>query len=78
MTLRKITLTFSDGWKIQEGDKYVDRLCWDEMLGAIAELTHERIGATRYPMQTKKEHAAYRRRMIAMAKRNKTIITESK
>jgi hypothetical protein len=66
MTVRKITLTLSkgDSWKIQEGDKYVDWLGWDEMLGSIAQLTHPKIGVTQYPMLTRKEHAAQRKMHI--------------
>lgn len=33
-----------------EGEAFTDRLCWDEMLGQIAELTHPAIGKARYGM----------------------------
>ncbi|MFM0507697.1 hypothetical protein [Paraburkholderia sp. RL17-373-BIF-A] len=42
---------------VRERDRYCDRLCWDEMLGSVAELTHPRIGEARYRMQTREEHA---------------------
>lgn len=43
---------------VRELERYQDHLCWDEMLGTIAELTHPRIGQARYRMQTREEHAA--------------------
>lgn len=48
-----------NGFTVREGDKFCPELCWDEMLGSIAELTHPRIGACRYRMFTTEEHAAY-------------------
>lgn len=49
----------SNNYTVQEGEALCDRLCWDEMLGTIAELTHPRIGSARYRMQTAEERAAY-------------------
>lgn len=44
-----------NSYTVMEGERYCDRLCWDEMLGTIAELTHPRIGDARYRMQTPDE-----------------------
>lgn len=43
---------------VRELDRSCDRLCWDEMLGTIAEITHPKIGEARYRMQTREERAA--------------------
>lgn len=61
--MRTITIEIADeggsgDYTVREGDRYCDRLCWDEMLGTIAELTHPRIMRSRYRMQTTEEHAA--------------------
>lgn len=42
---------------VRELDRYCGELCWDEMLGTVAELTHPRIGNAYYRMQTRDEHA---------------------
>ena len=67
MTKRTITIEIVDpagsgDYTVREGDRYCDHLCWDEMLGTIAELTHPRIGGARYPMRTAEEHAERERR----------------
>jgi len=58
--MRTITIEIHDpnNFTVHEGDRYCDRLCWDEMLGTIAELTHPRIGEARYRMETAEQHAA--------------------
>lgn len=58
---RAITIYCIGGnnFTVQEGEALCDRLCWDEMLGTIAELTHPRIGQARYRMQTAAEREAY-------------------
>ncbi|HOW49896.1 MAG TPA: hypothetical protein PLB26_19820 [Rubrivivax sp.] len=58
---RCITIYFVNGndFTVQEGEALCDRLCWDEMLGTIAELTHPAIGKARYRMQTPEEREAY-------------------
>ena len=66
MSKRTITIEIVDVGKsgdytVREGDRYADRLCWDEMLGTIAELTHPRIGEARYRMSTAEEHAEQER-----------------
>lgn len=62
MTNRTITIEIVDNgglgdYTVREGDRYCDRLCWDEMLGTIAELTHPQIGHARYRMETTEERA---------------------
>lgn len=53
MTVRTITITGEESdWTVSDGDRSADRLCWDEMLGTVAELTHPRIGQARYRMDT--------------------------
>ncbi len=50
---------------VRIGDRYVDKMNWDEMLGQIAELTHPRIYRGRYEMLTAEEWAAKERRIAA-------------
>lgn len=61
---RTITIVCKDGnhFDVHEGERYSDRLCWEEMLGQIATLTHPSINAPRFRMDTPDEHAAYRAR----------------
>jgi hypothetical protein len=40
-------------FNVRENGRETGTLSWDEMLAQIAELTHPRLGAGRYPMQTK-------------------------
>ncbi len=64
MATRTITIVVHDGnhFDVHEGERYCDRLCWDEMLGTIAELTHPRIGEARYRMSTPEERQKHRER----------------
>lgn len=48
---------------VRMDDRSADRLCWDEMLGQIATLTHPDIKSPRYQMRTADEDAAWRARM---------------
>ncbi len=48
---------------IRIGDRYADKLTWDEMLGQIAELTHPRVDRGRYQMLTAEEWAAIKERV---------------
>ena len=61
------------GYTVHEGDRFCDRLAWDEMLGTVAELTHPSIGKARYRMETAEQHAerqrAHRERLAEMARR---------
>ncbi len=56
--VRTITIVAIDGnhFDIHEGERYVTRLTWEEMLGSIAEITHPRIGASRFDMKSADEH----------------------
>jgi hypothetical protein len=51
---RIITIVCHGGnhFDVHEGEAYADRLCWDEMLGQIASMTHPAINNARYQMQT--------------------------
>jgi PAS domain-containing protein len=51
---RQIVIVITDeGFTVQEGERYADQLCWDEMLGQIAELTHPELKREgRYRMDT--------------------------
>jgi hypothetical protein len=61
--MRTITIEIDEqGYTIREGDRYHEGMCWDEMLGQVTELTHPRLGQTRYPMMTEAEWAAWRER----------------
>lgn len=59
---RTITIVVHEGNRcdVHEGERYHEGLCWDEMLGTIAELTHPALGKARYPMMTPEEHLARR------------------
>lgn len=58
--MQTITIEFSDdsAFTVRQGDRYVTQLCWDEMLGTVAELSHPKIGDCRYRMQTAEQWAA--------------------
>ena len=62
--LRTITISVfaPNDFTIAEGERSCDRLCWDEMLGTVAEITHPKIGEARYRMMTPAEHAEYNAR----------------
>lgn len=61
---RTITIIARGGndFDVQEGERYCDRLCWEEMLGQIATMTHPAINVARFPMLLPDEHAARRAR----------------
>lgn len=67
MSTRTITIYCIDqnDYTVQEGEAICDRLCWDEMLGTIVELTHPRIGAARYRMQTAEERELFEEQRAA-------------
>lgn len=49
--------SIGSGWLVTATDgRYVDSLCWDEMLGQVATLTHSDIKQPRYEMGTLDEH----------------------
>ncbi|MCZ0926492.1 hypothetical protein L0636_01135 [Halomonas janggokensis] len=62
---RKVARTFliqqyEDGsFDVIEGDRRVDRLGWDEMLGHVAQLTHRQLGTPLYRMRTPEEELEY-------------------
>lgn len=59
--MRTITIEIDQqGFTVREGDRYHDGLCWDEMLGQVTELSHPKLGQTRYPMLTESEWSALR------------------
>jgi hypothetical protein len=61
---RIITIVCRAGndFDVHEGERFADRLCWDEMLGQVATMTLSREGPL-YPMQTSEEREARRDRM---------------
>lgn len=75
--VRTITVEIHEdnNFTVREGGSYCPDLCWDEMLGTVAELTHPRLGTARYRMLSASQHARYQRkreeeRMEAIAARS--------
>lgn len=62
---RIITIEIFDvtSFTVRVGDLSADHLCWEEMLGQIATLTHSDIKHPRFRMLTDEEHAAEHRRI---------------
>lgn len=62
--MRTITIEITEdkGFIVREGDRYHDLMCWDEMLGQIATLTHPDIKGPRYQMRTTAEWAECNKR----------------
>lgn len=53
---RQINIVISEeGFLVQEGDRFADRLTWDEMLGELVALTHPSLGRAHYAMLTAEE-----------------------
>lgn len=57
MSRRTITIEIHDtvwagNFTVREGDRFTDRLCWEELLGQIATLTHPDIRKPRFSMIT--------------------------
>lgn len=51
--MRQITITIDQkGFHVTERGLTSDRLCWDEMLGQIAALTHPRLSTPQYSMRS--------------------------
>jgi len=78
---RTITIEIYDGidFNVKEDDRYSDRLCWDEMLGTLAELTHPRIEKPRYQMLTEQGWRLQRERWkSSAASSHNPIAQESK
>ena len=58
---RNITVTVSENgtlFEVAEGGRSADMLCWEEMLGQVATLTHHEIRGPRFEMLTKAERIA--------------------
>lgn len=58
MMTRTITIVCqaSGAFDVFEGERYQSHLCWDEMLGLVAELTHPKIVVPRHALVTTEEH----------------------
>ncbi len=46
------------GFYVQQGDRYADWLCWDEMMGLLAELTMPKEFSHASWMKTEEQHFA--------------------
>lgn len=59
MTTRTITIVMRTGndFDVFEGERFSGRLCWDEMLGQVASMTHPKINEPRYRMLTHDEQS---------------------
>lgn len=68
MTTRCVMIYVVDAnnFTVVEGENYADSLCWDEMLGCIAEATHDSLRAIRTPryMKTPQEHERWNDRHV--------------
>lgn len=63
--MEAITITFDEqsGWKVQQGEKWADTLCYDEMMGLVSALTMPNKRPCLQWMRTKEEHEAWERHM---------------
>jgi hypothetical protein len=52
-----ITAEGPNEFTVRIGERYHDKMSWEEMLGQVAELTHPRIDKARFQMLTEKEWA---------------------
>ena len=53
---RQINIVIStEGYTVQEGDKFAEQLSWDEMIGTVIDLCHPKLGKATYAMKTQKE-----------------------
>lgn len=68
---RIITIVVKGGnhFDVHEGERYADHLCWEEMLGQIATITHPMIDAPRFRMTTPEEEFARRERWAGVSAR---------
>lgn len=80
MIKETIFIEIHDGntFTVRKGERWADHLCWDEMLGTVAELTHPQIGGARYRMDTARVHTlrqeAHEARMAELEERNKESV----
>ena len=61
VAVKALTIEIAEGNYFDLVDWYGRRsggLCWDELLGAVAEITHPTLGASRLRMETEDETAA--------------------
>jgi len=78
---RTITIVAKDNGRglfdVHEGERYVTHLCWDELLGTIARLTHPKLqGEPSYGMGTSEEWLARQDRQ--QARRRQTALLDPK
>lgn len=59
----EIKITFEDGWKVQQGEKYADNLSYDEMLGVVVSLTLPEKRPCLNWMRTKEQHEEYMKKI---------------
>ena len=58
--MEKVIITLeSNGWKVQQGEKYADALCYEEMLAVLISLTLPEQRPYLHWMRTKEQHEAY-------------------
>ena len=66
-----------NNYTVREGDSSRHSLCWDEMLGAIAELTHPAIGSARlHPMLADADRVRYDKE-FRLARRMQSSVVHS-
>jgi hypothetical protein len=66
--MRTVIITFNTSentYNVIEGDRICDRLCWEEMLGQIATMTHPDIRGPRFPMVNREEIVSRATRRMA-------------
>ena len=60
--MEKVIITLeSNGWKVQQGEKYADALCYEEMLAVLISLTLPGQRPYWHWRRTKEQHEAYMR-----------------
>ena len=59
--MEPIVITFDSqhGFNVKQGDKYADRLCYDEMMGLLSSLTMPKERPCLQWMRTEEEHKAF-------------------
>ncbi len=73
ITISVVGAGSSSDYTVSEAGRSCDGLCWDEMLGTVAELTHPKIGQAHYRMTTEAERTEREeRRAREAARRNDT------
>jgi hypothetical protein len=67
-----ITITDNDGFTVQEGEHFADRLNFDEMLGQVVHLAHPAIRKSHYAMLTAREWIEQEARWRGLRSRRST------